>query len=544
MAVKKPIVMYGGLMKQIQPGDTTPGQHDASIALSYAKLAEGNLDTELNDLSTASSLCCASGRSVALRAESWAEAAESIARDLDISGHASYAYSLAHRAESVGREAEEFASYAMLQAIEAVELSDISEAHSVAVVGVEDASVAQFTADGAQSTGVRAESLAREASIAAGGGLDSYSEATELASLAYSNAIVGQFTDAIADTSEAYSLALKAEGDAASAQGTANTGVYDASVAASLARAAGANAGQDTTDLSLATSLGFSEADLGIAGADSVGTRAESLARAGKSSAIWYASDAVTDLSVGVAGQSLATSVAIGNGVGDYSIADSKATRAYSVAMDSQSEAVADEFTDVWASLAATDDSLEAYSVADSAATYTYSNAVAGQSVAVSDGIVDIWASMANVDEINSSLANLGISIAALAQKDAVSYVIDQGSIADRTGMVVYQTGTPGVVGLARADNEATMPGFGIIVHDSDETVKVKMSNDLVAGAKIDSSASPITGANLFVSTLQRGRLTNVAPAAGVTQRMGAATKAPVGDAVDVNFRVGEPIIM
>ena len=517
MAVKKPIVLYGGLMKQLQPGDTTPGQHDASIALSYAKLASSGLEGDVSDLSIASSICCSSGRSVALRAESWAEAAESIARALDLEGTASYAYSLAYRAESLGQWAENRASNALSMAKEAVEISDISEAASVGMYGVSVGRVAEDKADGAQSTGIRAESLAREASISAGGGLDAYSIADSTAQYTYSTAVSGAIFDVDVKADAAQSTGVRAESlarkEAADAESSAT---HYASVGLASINAGGSEA---VAELSLATSEGFVDHGVLIGNSQSTAVRAESLARKeaadAQSAAIHWASVADVGFQGDLDSLSEASSECCALG------------RSFAVVKADEAQSAAVWYTSV---------ADRAYSIADSEAQYAYSTAVSGQFTNVSVAI-------AQGDSEASSIGIRAESIANAAQKAEHTY-FTAPSVANRTGMLVYKTGTAGIVALAKADNEATMPAFAIVTKDGDSFVNVKMIPDMIQGAKLDSSATPLVGSNLFVSSLQAGRMTNLAPEIGVTQRVGSANTAPSSANIDLNFRIGEPIVM
>lgn len=505
--VKKPIVLYGGLMKQLQPGDVTPGQNDASIALSYAKLAEGNADSSIASLSIASSECCASGRSVAVRAESWAEAAESIARALDLEGTASEAYSLAHRAESIGTWAEDRASHALAAAEDAVEISDISEAASIANYGVSVGRTAETKADGAQSTGTRAESLAREASEAAGGGLDTYSEA-----------MAGQSESAFNYTSDAYSVGTRAESlarkEAADAESTA---IDYASVGLSQFEAGGSEA---VADLSVATSETFIIHDGRIDGAQSTGVRGESLARTAKSAAYVYTDDLSTavqgttdDLSTGIISSVDNLSAAVESDMNDLSTA---AWGSFASLETYISEAI----------VTSGDDSSEGVSYAVSVGEHAYSTAVLG---------------IERGDEA-SSIGMRGESLARLAQEAEVTYDIVFGS--GREGRFVYKTGVGNQVDLAKADDESTMPAFGVITYDGDTTVQVRMLADMIDNIKADSNASPIAGANIFISPVESGKVTNIAPETGVSQRVGNANRDVSEANVELNMRIGEAVVL
>lgn len=505
--IKKPIVLYGGLMKQIQPGDVTPGQHDASIALSYAKLAEGDINASVAELSIVSSECCASGRSVAVKAESWAEAAESIARALDINGVASEAYSLAYRAESVGQWAENRASHALSSAKEAVEISDISEAASVGEYGVSIGRVAEDIGEGAQSTGVRAESLAREASVAAGGGLDQYSEA-----------MLVQSETAFNFTSDAYSVGTRAESlarkEAADAESTA---IDYASTGLSQFEAGGSEA---VAQLSEATSETFSIHDGRILDAQSTGVRGESLARTAKSAAYVYTDNlsesvkTTTDnLSVSTINEINNLSTAVNSDINDLSAA-------------------------VWSSFATQDEYVsEAIAVSGN-------NSSEGISYAISVGEHAYSTAVLGIDRGDdaASIGMRGESLARLAQEAEVTYDIAFGS--NREGRFVYKTGVGNQVALANASDEATMPAFGIITYDGDTTVQVRQLADMIDSVKVDSDASPIAGANIFISSVESGKVTNIAPNMGVSQRIGNANRDASEGYLELNMRIGEAVVL
>lgn len=511
MAVKKPIVLYGGLMKQLQPGDVTPGQHDASEARSIALLSASNLQTNLDNLSEASSMCCESGRSVALRAESWAEAAESIARSLDLTGTASEAYSLGQRAQSLGQWAENRASNALSMAKEAVEISDISEAVSIGKAGVVLATLVSEASSeccllNALATS-EARSLALNASIAAGGGLTEYSEADSAAARAYS----------IADSTaqRGYSTAVDVL-----TTGAQSTGVRGESIgrrARSLASAVSSAVGPGLDAYSEADSAAqraYSVAVSGVtAAAQSTGVRGESLARAAKSTAFVYTDDAIDGLSIAVGGDINTLSEAVGmditdlsnaivGGFGGYSEADSTAQRAYSVAVGGM------------------------FDVVDSSIAHVHSMAVGNQGRASEA----------------TSIGRGAESLARLAQEAEIEYSIDFGM--GREGRFVYMTNVANTVGLARADDEARMPAFGVITADNESVVRVRKLSDKIAGIKVDSSANPIVGSNLFISSLESGKVTNIPPVSGVNQRIGSANLAPSSANIELNMKIGEAVIL
>lgn len=454
--VKKPIVLYGGLMKQIQPGDTTPGQEDASIAQSFAK--EKTTDNSI----------------AASNANAHASVAESVARQLDLTGTASEALSVAQVAESIGdwgvgraSEATSMSMRASSLARNAVEISDISEAASVGRYGV--------------SVGSRAESLAREVESDQAASLDSYSEAISTQSVA-----------AHSYTSSVESVADKAEIDAADGQSIGTRGE-------SLARAEG------------------SEADLGISSASSLGTRAQSLARAEGSEATLHTNTEITNLSTAVASDVTMLSEAVGGGVDELSEGVKSEANLFSVATSEsfRSDSVATSF----AISDARSFNSEGVSQAKSMASYGHSVAIDAESV-----------------------ADMGVSIAENVGAALTTYSIDFGL--GREGHFVYMTGTSGKVALANASDEGKMPAIGIIMQDLENEVKVRMLPDQYTDIKLDSNASPIVGANLFISDVETGKISNLAPSIGVAQRVGVAESAPSVANVDVNFRLGEPIVL
>lgn len=489
--VKKPIVLYGGLMKQLQPGDVTPGQHDVSVAVENFQASETIINQSIAALSVASSECCASGRSIAIGAEEWASYAESIARDLDINGHASYALSVAREAESIGVWAEDRASQALSQAFVAVEVSDISEAHSVGKFGVElatDVSIASSECCLTNGLGVsEAKSMARDAAESGGAELGAFSESTYLSSIAYSNAIAGQ--------SEAFVGEDLANSEAAAqARSIAilNEGELEAySIADSTAQFVYSTAVENT----------FVDRSASIA-------RNTSLARASKSAAYWY-----TD---------------------NFSTAVDVKSTAYSTAVQL-------DLDDLNASIGG---GLNAYSIADNAKSNAYSEAVNNIFVDRTSSIAKNY-SMAQWNEIRSSEATsiglLAESYAQLAREAEVEYAISFGS--DREGRFVYMTGLPNTVGLTKADDEARMPAFGIITFDNNTSVKVRKLADKIFDAKVDSDASPVVGGNLFVSPIESGKVTNIAPTIGVNQRVGSVN-ASTAEVFEMNMRIGEIVVL
>lgn len=171
MTIKKPIVIYDGHLKQIQPSDQTPGESAAAVAKSYAGVAEfrgtslarraesqGLLDNSLADYANSLARRAESqgllDNSIADRGSSIATRSISLARLADLQSMAHVASTLETRMFLVSSEAERAQSLARV----AVESSDISEAASIAIRG--------------KSIAVRAQSIAQKSNSLAHIALD------------------------------------------------------------------------------------------------------------------------------------------------------------------------------------------------------------------------------------------------------------------------------------------------------------------------------------------------------------------------------------
>lgn len=170
MAIKKPIVLYNGIVKQLHQNDITPGQNDAYVAFSYAK------DYYMKSKSVARSYANITyiQNSIAItQVQNETSIAKSISKSYNITENLSEAMSVSQRAESISNSANNYtseatlsANYATSLAREAVELSDISEATSIGKHACSLAREAEESYDISEAT-----SLAQYAvSIAEGGG--------------------------------------------------------------------------------------------------------------------------------------------------------------------------------------------------------------------------------------------------------------------------------------------------------------------------------------------------------------------------------------
>lgn len=127
---------------------------------------------------------------------------------------------------------------------------------------------------------------------------------------------------------------------------------------------------------------------------------------------------------------------------------------------------------------------------------------------------------------------------------DSATFAITPSTASgSRQGLVVKLSGSE-TVKLAKADASANMPGFGVIVHDSDTSVKVRSRSGLILVTKADSDAANIQpGSSLFASLTQAGRVTNVAPeVVGYCQKIGTANKAPSSGHIECVFNPEVPI--
>lgn len=215
---------------------------------------------------------------------------------------------------------------------------------------------------------------------------------------------------------------------------------------------------------------------------------------------------------------------------GDPYIVASKATSIAKVASEIASEAV----------------SLAHLLVGSYAASEARSIAIAVESQAVLDNsIADRANSFAMVAD---SMADRNESIAVvISEAELKTYTIANSTAGQpRDGKVVYMTSTNNTVGLAKANSENTMPAFGIIVNDDGTSVQVKSLTTLYNKVKVDSSANIVAGANIFVSVLEAGKITNVVPetTGHVVQNIGIADEAQSSANIDLQFRAGMAITL
>lgn len=512
MATKKPIVLYGGLMKQLQTGDTTPGQDSASEALSFAE-----------SMGSANSMA-------ASEADAHASVAESVARALDLTGTASEAMSVAERAQSIGvhgtgraSEATSMADRASSLARDAVEITDISEAASLGKYGRSIARIAEDRSSEATSISERGSSLARDAAA-------SHSEDLEVYSEAVSNAMDAHSEGASVCCDSSKSIGTRAE----------SLGRAEGSMAVDYASDGLSEAAKARHDLSVATSEATYNLSMDASeccdASKSIGTRAESLGRAESSEAQSFASSEVDDLSAAVESEIVVFSEGTYTYINSLSEAVESDANALSTAVKSEanvfSVATSESFKSMEeyvseAILTTGDDSSEGISYAISVGEHAYSIAVIGE----------------DRSSEATSISERGQSLARLAQTAEQAYSISFGQ--NREGKLVYMTGIAGQVDLVNASNESKMPAIGIITEDIETTVMVRQLPDIYPNIKVDSDANPVVGADLFVSTIETGKISNNAPStAGVVQRVGSAYNSLSEGNISLNYKLDTPVIL
>lgn len=182
----------------------------------------------------------------------------------------------------------------------------------------------------------------------------------------------------------------------------------------------------------------------------------------------------------------------------------------------------------------------------------TYSYAVVTNSIANrAESIGYNAVSLARLAEESTDISEAA-SMAVFATQ-TVFTIAASGAGGSRKGKLVYKDATTGHVALAKADNPATMPAFGVIVTDLDTSCKV---GTLTApyNVALDSAAAnaPVAGDRLFVSRLQAGCATesvatsaeSAAGARAVTQIIGIANDAPAAGKVPTILNPGMSITL
>ncbi len=118
-------------------------------------------------------------------------------------------------------------------------------------------------------------------------------------------------------------------------------------------------------------------------------------------------------------------------------------------------------------------------------------------------------------------------------------YSIASGS--GRTGLAVYLVAShSNRVALANAGDVLTSQVIGIIKRDYGNSVEIDFGGDV--DAMPQTSITFGFGNNVFLSSSEAGKVTNISPSVGVCVRLGNAVKMKTNGKVQINLLISEVI--